>query len=203
MLRTFALVRFLPIALAALVACARATPVDPANVAETIFVQDSLLNPTTGIAWAPDGSRRLFVAKKTGGVRIVRDGAVSPVVWAAESPFTGGESVVFLKLKEYKDARCAETVAAFLTVDLKRAEAAEVLKVIGQPAEPAVVPYSQRAAPNGAAIPFATRLAAIELLGDIGTKECVPLLRQHAMELTVQAHANKALAKVLARTKGK
>lgn len=117
--------------------------------------------------------------------------------------FTGGDSVVFLKLKEYKEPKCAETVAAFLTVDLKRAEAAEVLKVIGAPAEQAVAPYSLRAAPNGTEIPFAVRVAAIELLGDIGTKECIPLLRQHAMELKVQGDANKALAKVLARTKGK
>lgn len=94
-------------------------------------------------------------------------------------------------------------MAAFLTVDLKRAEAAEVLKAIGAPAEAAVAPYSQRAAPNGAAIPFAVRLAAIELLGDIGTKECIPLLRQHATDPMVQAQANAALTKVLARTKGK
>src|SRR5205085_132071 len=106
-----------------------------------------------------------------------------------------------LKLKEYKDARCAETVAAYLTVPLKIGEAAAVLKAIGAPAEKAVVPYALRAYPNGAEVPFATRSAAIELLGDIGTKECVPALRQCAAEPAVQQAANKALAKVASRTK--
>ncbi len=116
---------------------------------------------------------------------------------------SGGESVVFLKLKELKDPRCAETVAAYLAVDLKRGEAVSVLQVIGEPAEKAVIPYSLRAYPNGAEVSFATRLGAIELLGEIGTKECIPVLRQHAMELNVQAAANKALTKVLSRTKPK
>ena len=114
---------------------------------------------------------------------------------------SGGESVVFLKLKEYKDPKCAEAVAAFLAVPLKGPEAAAVLKEIGAPAEKAVLPYTLRAAPNGAAIPFATRSAAIELLGDIGTAACVPFLRQYAADPAVQAAANQALAKVLARTK--
>jgi hypothetical protein len=114
---------------------------------------------------------------------------------------SGGESVVFLKLKEYKDPKCAQTVAVFLTVPLKGGEAADVLKAIGAPAEKAVIPYTMRAYPNGAEIPFATRSAAIELLGDIGTRECIPVLRQHAAELAVQAAANKALAKVVSRAK--
>ena len=114
---------------------------------------------------------------------------------------SGGESVVFLKLKEYKDARSADTVAAFLTVELKIGEAAAVLKEIGAGAEKAVLPYALRAAPNGAAIPFATRLAAIDLLGDIGAADSVTVLRQGTADPTVQAAANKALAKVLARAK--
>lgn len=114
---------------------------------------------------------------------------------------SGGESVVFLKLKEYKDPRSAETLAAFLAVPLKTSEAAAALKEIGAEAERAVLPYAMKAAPNGAAIPFATRLAAIDLLGDIGTADSVPVLRQGTADLTVQAAANKALAKVLARAK--
>jgi hypothetical protein len=114
---------------------------------------------------------------------------------------SGGESVVFLKLKEYKDQRCAETVAAFLATPLKSGEAADVLKVLGAGTERSVVPYTLRAYPNGAAVPFATRLAAIEVLGDIGTKESVPVLRQLAMDPMVQQAANKALTKVMNRPK--
>jgi hypothetical protein len=115
--------------------------------------------------------------------------------------FSGGEYVVFRKLKEYKDPKSADTVAAFLTVPLKTGEAAAVLKEIGAGAERAVLPYAMRAAPNGAAIPFGTRLAAIDLLGDIGAADSVPVLRQGTADPTVQAAANKALAKVLARAK--
>ncbi len=116
---------------------------------------------------------------------------------------SGGESVVFLKLKEYKDPRTAETLAAFLAAPLKSAEAADAIKAIGGAAERAVFPYTLRAYPNGVEVPFATRLAAIELLGDIGTVESVPVLRQHAMELNVQAAANQALNKLAGRLKPK
>jgi MYXO-CTERM domain-containing protein len=51
---------------------ARATPNDP-NVIETEWL-DAGDNITT-LAWAPDGSNRLFVAEKGGAVRIVRLGA--------------------------------------------------------------------------------------------------------------------------------
>jgi hypothetical protein len=116
---------------------------------------------------------------------------------------SGGESVVFLKLKEYKDPRCAETVAAFLANPGKSPEAADVLKVLDAAAERAVIPYTLRAYPNGTAVPFATRLNAIEVLGDVGTKESVSLLRQLATDPMVQQAANKALAKVTSRTKDK
>lgn len=114
---------------------------------------------------------------------------------------SGGESVVFLKLKEYKDPRTADAVAAFLANPLKSAEAAEVLKAIGGPAERAVAVYALPTYPNGTAVPFATRLAAIDLLGDIGTKDCVPLLRQLTADGNVQAAANKALLKVANRVR--
>jgi hypothetical protein len=115
--------------------------------------------------------------------------------------YSGGESVVFLKLKEYKDPRTADTEAAFLAAPLKAGETAAVLKEIGSPAEKSVMPYTLRAFPNGAQVPFATRAAAVDLLGEIGTQESVPLLRQLTADPQVQAAANKALAKVLGRGK--
>ncbi|MCE9566950.1 MAG: hypothetical protein K8U57_33530 [Planctomycetes bacterium] len=114
---------------------------------------------------------------------------------------TGGESVVFLKLKEYKDPKSADVVASFLAVPLKMNEAVAVLKEIGTGAEKSVQPFASRAAPNGVAIPFATRLAAIELLGDIGTGNSVGGLKQLAADPMVQAAANKSLMKILARLK--
>lgn len=44
------------------------------------------------MAWAPDGTNRLFVSLKTGTVRIVRfDGTLSPTVFATETVFTNSE----------------------------------------------------------------------------------------------------------------
>jgi hypothetical protein len=114
---------------------------------------------------------------------------------------SGGEKVFFDKLKQYKDPKCAETVAGFLAVKLMWGEAAAVLKEIGPAAEKAVFPYTLPAALNGAALPFATRLAAIELLGDIGTRESILLLRQLTTDGQVGNFAKQALAKVLARNK--
>jgi len=51
---------------------ARAAPVDSANFSETSFVSSSNLALPTGMAWAPDGSGRLFVICKAGEVRIVQ-----------------------------------------------------------------------------------------------------------------------------------
>ncbi len=51
-----------------------ATLVDPVNFSETIFLSSATLNQTTGIAWAPDGSGRLFVTQKGGACYIVQHG---------------------------------------------------------------------------------------------------------------------------------
>ena len=45
----------------------------------------------TSIAWAPDGSNRLFVTLKEGQVRIVKDGVVMPTAFATEAVFTSSE----------------------------------------------------------------------------------------------------------------
>ncbi len=51
---------------------AKATPADTANFSETSFVSSSAIAYATGMAWAPDGSGRLFVICKNGEVRIVQ-----------------------------------------------------------------------------------------------------------------------------------
>ena len=46
----------------------------PAGFSESVFV--SGLSEPVSIAWAPDGSGRLFVTEKAGGIRVIRDGAL-------------------------------------------------------------------------------------------------------------------------------
>src|SRR5262245_14596456 len=65
-------------ACAVLLAClvpvpARAKVLDP-NFVETDWVVSDELNLATGLAWAPDGSNRLFVARKTGQIRVIKGG---------------------------------------------------------------------------------------------------------------------------------
>src|SRR5688572_33451033 len=56
---------------------AGAAVTDP-NVSETAWA--SVGSAPTGMAWAPDGSGRLFVAQKQGTVRIVRMGPPPTIV---------------------------------------------------------------------------------------------------------------------------
>src|SRR5687768_10523190 len=70
-----------------------ATPVDTANFTETEYVRSfASLGSGTGLAWAPDGSGRLFVSRKEGEVRVVQHnpatntGALVATPWATVSP---------------------------------------------------------------------------------------------------------------------
>ena len=70
---------------------------DP-NFTETTYVSSADIGLPTGIAWAPDGSGRLFVTRKGGfsgqqnaQVRVVQNGAVLPEVFATESVHTSSE----------------------------------------------------------------------------------------------------------------
>jgi glucose/arabinose dehydrogenase len=70
------------------------TPVDPINFAESTYVSNSSeLGFATGMAWAPDGSNRLFVARKGGQVRVIENGVLLPTPFASVSPiYTSGEA---------------------------------------------------------------------------------------------------------------
>jgi glucose/arabinose dehydrogenase len=64
----------------------------PAGFAETTFVEDALLGNATGLAWAPDGSNRLFVIRKGGEVRIIESGVLRPNPFATlPQVFTNSE----------------------------------------------------------------------------------------------------------------
>src|SRR6185436_19492823 len=56
------------------------------NFKETPFANLNLGPELTGMAWAPDGSGRLFVTTKTGPVLIVKNGVVLPTPFVTVSP---------------------------------------------------------------------------------------------------------------------
>jgi glucose/arabinose dehydrogenase len=67
----------------------RGTTLDP-NFSESIFA--GVGSELTGMAWAPDGSNRLFVSRKGGSIVIVKNGALLPTPFATVSPlYTGSE----------------------------------------------------------------------------------------------------------------
>src|SRR4051812_19834735 len=67
--------------------------VDAANFTEATYVNGGAnLNSATGLAWAPDGSNRLFVTRKTGQVRVVQDGVLLATPFATVNPvYTNSE----------------------------------------------------------------------------------------------------------------
>ena len=60
------------------VRASRAAVIDTVNFTETPWI--SVTGTLTGMAWAPDGSKRLFVIDKGGAVQIVKWGTPPTVV---------------------------------------------------------------------------------------------------------------------------
>jgi MYXO-CTERM domain-containing protein len=58
---------------------------DPAFI-ETILTSSPELAGATGLAWAPDGSNRLFVTRKDGQIRIIKDGVLLATPFATVTP---------------------------------------------------------------------------------------------------------------------
>ena len=58
-----------------------------ANFSDSLYANDNTnLNQMTGIGWAPDGSNRLFVTRKTGQVMIIQNGVLQTTPFATLSP---------------------------------------------------------------------------------------------------------------------
>src|SRR2546423_1047476 len=56
------------------------------------FLQGVYVDPfegATAMAWAPDGTNRLFVARQSGQVRIIEGGVMLPTPFALLSPIVG------------------------------------------------------------------------------------------------------------------
>jgi hypothetical protein len=105
--------------------------------------------------------------------------------------FSEGE--IFKKLEELKDPASAELMASYLKELGKRGHVVKILKAIGAPAENAVSQYLND--PD-----YFTRASAIELIGDIGTRQSIPALQQIAAEDRRQSNnAKKAIQKILQR----
>lgn len=86
--------RLLPFLTASLAAalCALAAPVDTTNFTESTFFQNSAIALPTGLAWAPDGSGRLFVATKTGSVRVIQNGSLLSTPFLSLNAYGFGQS---------------------------------------------------------------------------------------------------------------
>jgi glucose/arabinose dehydrogenase len=82
------------LAAAVLVRAALAGTPQETGFTETVYAQSAQLAEPTRILFAPDGSNRLFVVRKGGQVRIIKNGALLPTPFATVSPiepnFEGG-----------------------------------------------------------------------------------------------------------------
>jgi glucose/arabinose dehydrogenase len=72
-------------------AAAWAQPQEP-NFERTDYVLDAALNDATGMAWAPDGSNRLFIAMKAGTIRVIQGGALLGAPFASETVLNWSEA---------------------------------------------------------------------------------------------------------------
>jgi glucose/arabinose dehydrogenase len=64
----------------------------PPGFTESVVESSGELSEATGIAWAPDGSNRLFVILKGGAVRVFQNGSLRPTAFATIRPiFTNSE----------------------------------------------------------------------------------------------------------------
>ena len=70
-------------------ASGHAAVLDP-TFTETTLVSSPDLGSATGLAWAPDGSNRLFVTRKDGEIRIIKEGALLPTPFATVAPLYNG-----------------------------------------------------------------------------------------------------------------
>ena len=74
------------------------------------------LNEPVGIAWAPDGSRRLFVTEKNDAIRIVRDGVVQATPFATFPQVYSGSECGVLAVAFDPDFTTNHFVYVFVTV---------------------------------------------------------------------------------------
>ena len=79
------------LALLFVVSQSRGAVVDTTNFSESPVITPGTFLQITGMAWAPDGSNRLFLLQKTGAVRILKDGVLLATPFATETVHTVNE----------------------------------------------------------------------------------------------------------------
>ena len=85
------LVRCLSLCLALLTAPSPAlAAVGEAGFSEAPLVSSPQLGGATGLAWAPDGSNRLFVTRKDGVILVIKNGVLLPTPFATVTPIYDG-----------------------------------------------------------------------------------------------------------------
>lgn len=58
---------------------------------ESAYVSAAGISGATGLAWAPDGSNRLYIALKGGSVRVVQNGSLLATPFSTDTVFTSSE----------------------------------------------------------------------------------------------------------------
>jgi MYXO-CTERM domain-containing protein len=97
-------------------ATARGATVLDANFVESDHAVSPLLEAATGLAWAPDGSNRLFVTRKNGEIMIVKNGLVLPTPFATLSPIYTGSECGLLGIAFDPDFLANKYLYVFVTV---------------------------------------------------------------------------------------
>ena len=95
---------------------ARATVLEPGFIETQLAPPWPLLHPATGLAWAPDGSNRLFVAVQNGNIRVFKDGVLLDRPFATISPVRQGGETGLLGIAMDPDFLSTRHVYAFVTV---------------------------------------------------------------------------------------
>ena len=118
---------------------------------------------------------------------------------------SGTCQAAFERMVELKEPTTFAPIAAMLSDSdgLLRLESSKALKGIGSPAEKAVQPYAGPTGPGGKANDALLRAKAIEVIGDIGTKDSIPLLQSMFNDSTsiIATAAKAAVAAIQLRAK--
>lgn len=119
--------------------------------------------------------------------------------------YPAASSEVFKRLGELKEPSTFPAIAAMLNdkEGVLRLRSASTLKAIGAPAEKAVQPYARPTGPDGKPNDFVLRTVAVQILGEIGTAESLPLLQSlfNDMTSTIADLAKKASVAIQTRAK--
>lgn len=110
--------RVLAACLLACIATAGAVDAVPLDPAFTEQVQYTGLAMVTGMAWAPDGSDRLFVITKAGEIRIIEGGSTLPTPFATVAPIRTSSECGLIGMAFHPSFASNGYLYVFVTVSL-------------------------------------------------------------------------------------